>query len=412
MRHMFSDSNNLTSLDLSNFDTHNVTNMSAMFEGCWHLTSLDLSKFDTRNVTDMNRMFYLCFWLTSLDLSHFDTSNVTDMRNLFYGCKSLTSLDVSNFDYSKVTHISVMFSYLEKLTSLNLGDFDITKVSSAWDLVDGTSSDISITLTDVTGLLAQYRTVSAEDRVLTQFSSKAKEVLFDCTLTTEQWATLTRVLGDKAKALGPVGGKMKVSMRNGVSDTFCCKYNLDFAAATADGCPLRAYIGSYYVPEASVGEGDLYYSRIQYVPAGTGVILKGGEANVEYQIPVTDVAPIVANLMVGCTKDTPVTALMDGNKTFIYSGSSGALVQVPEAGGTVKAGRAYLAIPASLLPWNLSSGAQIRQIFDDGEATGIETLEDASEKEADGAYYSLNGQRVVAPTKGIYIKNDKKVYVK
>ena len=132
----------------------------------------------------------------------------------------------------------------------------------------------------------------------------------------------------------------------------------------------------------------------------------------EYEIPVTDMAPVVANLMVGCTKDTPVTALMDGNKTFIYSAKSGALVQVPAAGGTVKARRAYLAIPASLLPWNLSNGAQIRQIFDDEETTGIETLEDASEKDTNGAYYNLNGQHVIAPTKGIYIKNGKKVYVK
>lgn len=42
--------------------------------------SLDLSNFDTSNVTNMNNMFICCKYLTSLDLSNFDTSNVINMR--------------------------------------------------------------------------------------------------------------------------------------------------------------------------------------------------------------------------------------------------------------------------------------------------------------------------------------------
>ena len=34
MSEMFSGCNSLTNLDLSNFNTQNVTNMSAMFSGC------------------------------------------------------------------------------------------------------------------------------------------------------------------------------------------------------------------------------------------------------------------------------------------------------------------------------------------------------------------------------------------
>lgn len=407
LRCMFSGCSSLTSLDLSNFTTSNATSTYLMFQGCSSLTSLDVSNFNTSNVTDMSHMFDGCGSLTSLDVSNFNTLNATNMYGMFYRCESLTSLDLSNFDTSNVTDMGSMFRDCYSIKSIDLGDFNVSNVTSHYLMFENLNASPSITITDATGLISNSNLLNKR-----LAPSNVKEVLFDCELTAEQWETLKTALGDKAKALGPVDGIMKVSMRNGVSDTFCCKYNLDFAAATADGCPLKAYIGSYYVPEASVGEGDLYYSRIQYVPAGTGIILKGGEANVEYEIPVTDMAPVVANLMVGCTKDTPVTALMDGNKTFIYSAKSGALVQVPAAGGTVKARRAYLAIPASLLPWNLSNGAQIRQIFDDEETTGIETLEDASEKDTNGAYYNLNGQHVIAPTKGIYIKNGKKVYVK
>ena len=55
---MFCDCSSLTSLNLSNFNTNNVTNMREMFRGCSSLTSLNLSNYNTNNVTDMRDMFY------------------------------------------------------------------------------------------------------------------------------------------------------------------------------------------------------------------------------------------------------------------------------------------------------------------------------------------------------------------
>ena len=75
----FASFNKMTSIDLSAFDTSEVTNMRWMFAGCSSLTSLDVSKFDTSNVTNMSGMFSSCGRLTSLDVSNFDTSKVTDM---------------------------------------------------------------------------------------------------------------------------------------------------------------------------------------------------------------------------------------------------------------------------------------------------------------------------------------------
>ena len=43
-------------------------------------------------------MFYDCKSLKSLDISNFNTQNVNNMSGMFYNCKSLTSLDVSNFN--------------------------------------------------------------------------------------------------------------------------------------------------------------------------------------------------------------------------------------------------------------------------------------------------------------------------
>ena len=68
------------------------------------ITSLNLSNFNTSNVTDMRYMFNNCKNLVELDLSNFDTSNVIDMQGMFHGCSSLTKLDIRNFDFSKVTN--------------------------------------------------------------------------------------------------------------------------------------------------------------------------------------------------------------------------------------------------------------------------------------------------------------------
>ncbi|ELX6564503.1 BspA family leucine-rich repeat surface protein [Listeria monocytogenes] len=115
----------VTSLDLSNLDTSNVTNMSNMFAGST-ATSLDVSNFDTSNVTDMSNMFAGSA-ATSLDVSNFDTSNVTDMSIMFEG-SAATSLDVSNFDTSNVTNMARMFCRTV-VTSLDLSSFDTSNTS-------------------------------------------------------------------------------------------------------------------------------------------------------------------------------------------------------------------------------------------------------------------------------------------
>ena len=65
--------------------------MSYMFYYCSSLTSLNLSNFNTNNVTNMSYMFYNCSSLTFLNLSNFNTNNVNNMSYMFYDCSSLNS---------------------------------------------------------------------------------------------------------------------------------------------------------------------------------------------------------------------------------------------------------------------------------------------------------------------------------
>ena len=69
-----------------------------MFKNCINLESLDLSSFNTNNVTDMTEMFSGCSSLKNLKFSDsFNTSNVQNMSKMFQNCSSLEYLNL-NFD--------------------------------------------------------------------------------------------------------------------------------------------------------------------------------------------------------------------------------------------------------------------------------------------------------------------------
>ena len=134
MDNMFADCISLTTLDLSKFDTTTVTNMGFMFSGSKALTTLDLSNFNTSKVTTMSGMFQSCSSLITLDLSNFNTSNVTVMDYMFYLCTSLTTLDVSNWNTSKVRNMQNMFGYCKALRTLDLSSFDISNVNDMMNM--------------------------------------------------------------------------------------------------------------------------------------------------------------------------------------------------------------------------------------------------------------------------------------
>ena len=95
---MFADCSSLTNLNLSNFNTQNVTDMNHMFSDCSSLTNINLSNFNTQNVTDMNHMFSNCSSITNINLSNFNTQNVTDMSYMFDNCYNLNKQNIITTD--------------------------------------------------------------------------------------------------------------------------------------------------------------------------------------------------------------------------------------------------------------------------------------------------------------------------
>ncbi len=129
MGRMFYGCSSLTSLDLSNWDTSKVTNMSSMFQSC-SLTSLNLSNWNTSEVTDIRQMFYST-GLVTLNLSGWDTSKVTTMQGLFNSSRNLANIiGIEDWNTSNVTDMSFMFCYCNSLTSLDLSNWNTSNVTT------------------------------------------------------------------------------------------------------------------------------------------------------------------------------------------------------------------------------------------------------------------------------------------
>ena len=68
-----------------------------MFNECYKLKEIKgINKFITDKVTNMKSMFQKCNELEYLDLSNFDSSNVIDISYMFMGCKKLKEIKGSN----------------------------------------------------------------------------------------------------------------------------------------------------------------------------------------------------------------------------------------------------------------------------------------------------------------------------
>ena len=82
-------------------------------------------------------MFYYCISLPSLDLSSFDTSNVTNMSYMFYNCSNLTKIYVSTlWSTDAVTSSGTMFYGCTKLVGGNGTRYNSKKTNKEYARID------------------------------------------------------------------------------------------------------------------------------------------------------------------------------------------------------------------------------------------------------------------------------------
>ena len=427
MSGMFQGCSSLTSLDVTGFKTDKVTHMGAMFNGCRSLTSLDVTGFKTDNVVYMWFMFRDCRSLTSLDVTGFKTENVTNMNNMFANCSSLTSIDVLGFKTDKVTNMEVMFGGCSGLTSLDVTGFKTDKVTSMWAMFSNCSSLTSLDLSgfktgNVTNMPGMFYgcsnlvTIYVGDGWSTAKVQDSGSMFKDCTSlvggagttfdATYTDNTYARIDGGASNPgyFTSKGGESpaeeteeKITISSAGQTTWCSAYDLDFTGVEG----LKAYTaGGYHRTK-----GTIWLMRVYEVPAGEGILLMGDEG--EYKIPRKSTTAYYMNMFRGTLKPITINET-EGEYTNYYLSNGDSGVGFYKVNGSVdlKANRAYL----PLLKGTASAGTRFIGIdFGDG-TTSIREVKSGEVKGEE--WYTLQGQRVAKPGKGLYIRNGKKVVIK
>lgn len=181
-----------------------------------------------------------------------------------------------------------------------------------------------------------------------------------------------------------------------VSDAGYATMVIPFAAALPTG--VEAY------NLTAVNGETITSSSVDAITANKPVMIKAAAGDYEFTANGASIAAtddgIVANGLLNGTYATTTAAADANNYVLQKNGDDVNFYLVTETAATVKPFRAYLK----------ASGAGARALnLDLGETTGIETVKKA---DMTTAVYSLSGQRVAAPQKGLYIVNGKKVIVK
>ena len=94
----FISDNNITCINLSDYDCSDIEDMSYMFYGCTTLNRIDLSNWDVSHVSNMQNMFWRCSSLEYVNLSGWNFKNIdTDnIRDMFNDCLALKTIIVTN----------------------------------------------------------------------------------------------------------------------------------------------------------------------------------------------------------------------------------------------------------------------------------------------------------------------------
>lgn len=121
---------NLKTVEVSDLNTSNVTDMSNYFSKCVSLDGLGVNLplpmgikyWDTRKVESFDNMFFRCNSLMVLDLRHWNTQKVTHMSLMFAECTKLSSLNLEGWDTRSVSVMVGMFTNCKNMSSLQLGE--------------------------------------------------------------------------------------------------------------------------------------------------------------------------------------------------------------------------------------------------------------------------------------------------
>ena len=384
MKLLFANCSALESLDLSMFNTENVTSMPSMFNGATNLKTLNVSNFNTEKVNNMGHMFANCPNLTSLDLSSFNTKGVEYVDNIFKNCSNLTTIYASeNFAFgSGLKNGADMFLGCDKVkgfieynkntdTDKNNSEFANYKTGYFTKLV-GKNGDEKIGATGET--LATDNLVLNDDKDFVAYEPfAAKAASYSRTVEGTTWATL------------------------------CLPFDVSLANQNFRAFKLLSADEGTETVELEEIEGS--------IEAGTPVIIKMKDGATELNFTVAN-KTIAKDVQTAETADanyklqgiyTKKEFSKDtDNNCYIVKGSklmnpAKLLDKTTTKSVGSKPFRAYMADNSSAP----AAGARMFSISVGGSTTAIEQLETTADSKAE--YYDLQGRRLQNLQKGINI---------
>jgi len=403
MEQMFNRCSGLTSLEVSNFNTENVTNMTCIFLGCSGLTSLDVSHFNTEKVTDMSCMFYECGKLTSLDVSHFNTGNVTKMGFMFFNCSALTLLDLTNFNTAKVVDMGGMLILCSALTTIYVSDkFVTTNITERGSMFYGCTSlkgAIAYDKNKYDDTYANYRTGYFTKQVGMNGSEKIGA-------SGETLTAASLALDDEKDfvAYEPFTATTATYNREMKAGTTWATLCLPFEVSLADK-NFRAF----KLLSANESTSTIQLEEITTsITAGTPVIIKmnNGETTLSISEANKEIAQKVVSAadgnyqLQGIYTQKVFDKVADNNCYIVKGDKLMNPTKLLEYTSTTQVGskpfRAYMVDNTSS-----SAGAKMFSIAIGDNTTAIDSLNTIADDKA--VYYDLQGNRLSAPQKGIYI---------
>ena len=230
-------------------------------------------------------------------------------------------------------------------------------------------------------------------------------------------------------AVGTAGGTETIKVSAALQVPYYSANSLDFTDMESKG--LKAYTATGY----DYAKGTIWLSRVKQVPAETGILIMADKAG-DYDVPKASVASVYENMFMGTLggKTIQTEETIAGEDYINYYLSKGdygiSFYKVGASGVTLGENRCYLAVPvrksSASGTRSFSSEADQITIQESDEVIGI-PLYRGIESDEDGTtgvkevksgevksdeWFTLQGQRVAKPGKGLYIKNGKKVIVR
>ena len=124
--------NNVEVVDISGWDTSNVTTIAYIFSHCIKLKKIiGIENLDVSKLEKANFMFSGCENLVELDLTNWNPVSLQNARQMFYNCSNLKIIkNIENWQLPNIMDVSYMFYKCHKL-DVDLSNWDLTNIKDS-----------------------------------------------------------------------------------------------------------------------------------------------------------------------------------------------------------------------------------------------------------------------------------------